>query len=61
MSSDKIDSTEVGGFWDKLFYLIKLITGDVKVSTKGTLQSQIDTMSTKVDDCFQNVSDGKKL
>lgn len=60
MRSDKIDSTEVGGFWDKLFYLIKLITGDVKVSTKGTLQSQIDTMSTKVDDCFQNVSDGKK-
>lgn len=60
MSSDKIDSTEVGGFWDKLFYLIKLITGDVKVSTKGTLQSQIDEMSTKVDDCFQNVSDGKK-
>lgn len=60
MSSDKIDSTEVGGFWDKLFYLIKLITGDVKVSTKGTLQDQIDTMSTKVDDCFQNVSDGKK-
>lgn len=60
MSSDKIDSTEVGGFWDKLFYLIKLITGDVKVSTKGTLQNQIDTMSTKVDDCFQNVSDGKK-
>lgn len=60
MSSDKIDSTEVGGFWDKLFYLIKLITGDVKVSTKGTLQNQIDTMSSKVDDCFQNVSDGKK-
>lgn len=60
MSSDKIDSTEVGRFWDKLFYLIKLITGDVKVSTRGTLQSQIDTMSTKVDDCFQNVSDGKK-
>ena len=60
MSSDKIDSTEVVGFWDKLFYLIKLITGDVKVSTKGTLQNQIDTMSTKVDDCFQNVSDGKK-
>ena len=60
MSSDKIDSTEVGGFWDKLFYLIKLITGDVKVSTKGTLQSQIDEMSTKVDDCFTSVSDGKK-
>ena len=60
MSSNKIDSTEVGGFWDKLFYLIKLITGDVKVSTKGTLQSQIDEMSTKVDDCFTSVSDGKK-
>lgn len=60
MSSDKIDSTEVGGFWDKLFYLIKLITGDVKVSTKGTLQNQIDEMSTKVDDCFTSVSDGKK-
>ncbi len=60
MSSDKIDSTEVGGFWDKLFYLIKLITGDVKVSTKGTLQSQIDEMSTKVDDCFTSVGDGKK-
>lgn len=60
MSSDKIDSTEVGGFWDKLFYLIKLITGDVKVSTKGTLQNQIDEMSTKVDDCFTSVGDGKK-
>ena len=60
MSSNKIDSTEVGGFWDKLFYLIKLITGDVKVSTKGPLQSQIDEMSTKVDDCFTSVSDGKK-
>ena len=60
MSSDKIDSTELGGFCDKLFYLIKLITGDVKVSTKGTLQNQIDEMSTKVDDCFTSVSDGKK-
>ncbi len=58
--SDKIDSTEVGGFWDKLFYLVKLITGDVKISTKGTLQNQIDEMSTKVDDCFTSVSDGKK-
>ena len=53
--SDKIDSTEVGGFWDKL-----LITGDVKISTKGTLQNQIDEMSTKVDDCFTSVGDGKK-
>lgn len=60
MSSDKIDSTEVGGFWDKLFYLVKLITGDVKISTKGTLQNQIDEMSTKVDDCFTSVGDGKK-
>lgn len=58
--SDKIDSTEVGGFWDKLFYLVKLITGDVKISTKGTLQNQIDEMSTKVDDCFTSVGDGKK-
>ena len=35
MSSDKIDSTEVGGFWDKLFYLIKLITQTIfsKVNT----------------------------
>ena len=58
--SDKIDSTEVGGFWDKLFYLVKLITCDVKISTKGTLQNQIDEMSTKVDDCFTSVGDGKK-
>ena len=50
MSSDKIDSTEVGGFWDKLFYLIKLITGDVKVSTKGTLQNQIHEIITKLYD-----------
>ena len=48
-------------FWENIFRLIKLVTGDVKVNSKGTLQKQIDDMSNRVDDCFRNASDGKNL
>lgn len=48
-------------FWENIFSLIKLVTGDVKVNSKGTLQKQIDDMSNRVDDCFRNASDGKNL
>lgn len=61
MNNDKTDSVEVGKTWEKLFSLVKRITGDVKVSSQGTLQGQIDATNTKVDECFQNVSDGKTL
>lgn len=61
MNNDKTDSVEVGKTWEKLFSLVKRITGDVKLSSQGTLQGQIDATNTKVDECFQNVSDGKTL
>lgn len=32
--------------WQKVFSLIKTITGDVDVENKGTLQHQIDNMGT---------------
>ena len=48
-------------FWEKIFGLMKLVTGDVKVNSKGNLQKQIDDISVRVEDCFQNASEGKNL
>ena len=53
-----LDGLEI--FWVRIFSLMKLVTGDVKVNSKGTLQEQIDDMSKKVDDCFTSASNGKK-
>ena len=35
-------------FWEKIFGLMKLVTGDVKVNSKGNLQKQIDDISVRV-------------
>lgn len=51
---NKLNDTGLRIVWDKVWQLIKSITGDVNVTEKGTLQKQID-------DCFQSVSDGKAL
>lgn len=46
--------------WNKLFEMIKLITGEVDVAHRGDLQTQVDTLSETVSECFTSVGDGKK-
>lgn len=60
-SNNKLDKNGLNVFWTKVFTLVKTITGDVDVKNKGTLQNQVDDVSTKVTDCFTSVSNGKKV
>ncbi len=60
MSNNKLNKDGVKAFWDRVFVLIKKITGDVDVKNKGTLQEQVNTVSTQVEECFTSVSNGKK-
>lgn len=55
---NKLNDTGLRIVWNKVWSLVKSITGDVNVTEKGTLQKQIDDLKT---DCFQSVSDGKAL
>ena len=41
-----VDNNMLSKVWQKVFSLIKTITGDVDVKNKGTLQYQIDNMGT---------------
>lgn len=43
-----IDNNMLSKVWQKVFSLIKTITGDVDVESKGTLQSQIDEIPKSV-------------
>lgn len=45
MTTKKLDPTGLGSVWNKVFSLVKLLTGDVDVKGKGTLQHQIDELS----------------
>lgn len=60
MSNNKLNKDGVKAFWDRVFVLIKKITGDVDVKDKGTLQEQVNGVSTRVEECFTYVSNGKK-
>lgn len=60
MSNNKLNKDGVKAFWDRVFVLIKKITGDVDVKNKGTLQEQVNGVSTRVEECFTSVSNGKK-
>ena len=60
MSNNKLNKDGVKAFWDRVFVLIKKITGDVDVKNKGTLQEQVNEVSTRVEECFTSVSNGKK-
>ena len=55
----KLGSIGLKAFWIKIFSLISLITGNVDVIGKGDLQTQIDSMSEKVEQCFTSASNGK--
>lgn len=46
---EKLGSDGVKTLWDRVLTAIKRITGDVDVSTDGTLQSQISTVKNKLD------------
>lgn len=60
MSNDKLNRDGVKALWDRVFDLIGIITGDVDVKNKGTLQEQVNKVSTRVEECFTSVSNGKK-
>lgn len=60
MSNNKLNKDGVKAFWNRVFVLIKKITGDVDVKNKGTLQEQVNEVSTRVEECFTSVSNGKK-
>lgn len=60
MSNDKLNRDGVKALWDRVFDLIGIITGDVDVKNKGTLQEQVNGVSTRVEECFTSVSNGKK-
>lgn len=60
MSNNKLNKDGVKAFWDRVFVLIKKIIGDVDVKNKGTLQEQVNRVSTRVEECFTSVSNGKK-
>lgn len=60
MSNNKLNKDGVKAFWDRVFILIKKITGDVDVENKGTLQEQVNGVTTRVEECFTFVSNGKK-
>lgn len=57
----KLGSDGLRLVWEKVFYCMRLITGNVNVDEKGDLQTQIDNLDTKVEECFRNASDGKNL
>ena len=47
--TEKPEAAGLGRVWQKVFSLVKRITGDVEVDTKGDLQTQINNLSAKVD------------
>ena len=46
----KLGSDGLRLVWEKVFYCMRLITGNVNVDEKGDLQTQIDNLDTKVED-----------
>lgn len=46
---NKLDKLGLGRVWGKVFSLVKLLTGDVDVQGKGTLQDQVNAMYKAID------------
>lgn len=61
MEDKKLDKNGLMRVWLKIWTLLKLLVGDVDVDGKGDLQTQIDNLDNRVEECFRNASDGKKL
>lgn len=54
-TNNKLDKTGLGRVWDRVFSLVKLLTGDVDVTGKGTLQYQIDELNRNLIDIIYPV------
>lgn len=61
MDGEKLNKEGLKKVWLKFWSLLKVIVGDVDVEGKGDLQTQINDIDQKVEECFQSASDGKKL
>ncbi len=61
MEDEKLNKNGLIKVWLKIWTLLKLLVGDVDVTGKGDLQTQINNIDNRVDKCFRNASDGKKL
>ncbi len=61
MNDEKLDKNGLIKVWLKFWTLVKLLVGDVDIAGKGDLQTQINHIDNRVDECFRNASDGKKL
>lgn len=48
MAGNKLGRDGLSSLWTRIYNLIKLITGDVEVTSKGTLQAQINNIKTFV-------------
>ncbi len=61
MEDEKLNKNGLIKVWLKIWTLLKLLVGDVDVTGKGDLQTQINNIDSRVEECFRNASDGKKL
>lgn len=61
MEDEKLNKNGLIKVWLKIWTLLKLIVGDVDVTGKGDLQTQINNINSIVEECFRNASDGKNL
>ncbi len=61
MEDEKLNKNGLAKVWLKFWTLLKVLVGDVDVTGKGDLQTQIDKIDIRVEECFRNASDGKKL
>ena len=61
MNEEKLDKEGLRKVWLKIWSLLKLLVGDVDVTGKGDLQTQINNIGEEVEKCFQSASDGKDL
>lgn len=61
MNEEKLNKEGLKKVWLKFWSLVKVIVGDVDVTGKGDLQTQINKLDNDVEKCFRNASDGKNL
>lgn len=61
MEDEKLNKNGLMRVWLKIWTLLKLLVGDVDVVGKGDLQTQIDHLDHRVEECFRSASDGKGL
>ncbi len=61
MEDEKLNKNGLMRVWLKFWTLLKLLVGDVDVVGRGDLQTQIDHLDHRVEECFRSASDGKGL